>query len=75
MILNTIYNYPDLFKEFVSARTNSQDTSNTIEKLYNLSQIDGKYPNSKNLAELVLISEMFMNIENLFIITAKNFIK
>ncbi len=75
MLLNTIYNYPDLFKEFVSARINSQDTSNTIEKLYNLSQIDGKYPNSKNLAELVLISEMFMDIENLFIITAKNFIK
>lgn len=75
MLLNTIYNYPDLFKEFVSARINSQDTFNTIEKLYNLSQIDGKYPNSKNLAELVLISEMFMDIENLFIITAKNFIK
>ncbi|MGN1411894.1 MAG: hypothetical protein ACI4WH_05210 [Oscillospiraceae bacterium] len=75
MLLNTIYNYPDMLEKFISARASNQDTSNIVREFYNLSKVEEKYPNNEDLAEVILIGETSSYIEKIFIETAKNFIK
>ena len=74
MLLNTIYNYPDMLKKFISARFFNQDTSNIVREFYSLSKVEDKYPNNEDLAEIILIGETAQYIEEIFIKTAKNFL-